>query len=183
MRIIAGELRGRRLRAPAGLATRPTSDRVREALFNILGASVIDARFLDLCAGSGAVGLEALSRGAESAVFVEHARRALALLEENIEHCGAGHAARIVPKDAISALRSFASRETQFDVVYVDPPYDGDLYEPILRLLGTRDLVAPDGTVVVERRSRERLLTEYGALSHYRDVTHGSSTLAFYHQG
>ena len=180
MRIISGELRGRRLKAPTGLATRPTSDRLREALFNILGAEAVGSRVLDLYAGSGAVGLEAVSRGAESVVFVEHSRRALALLEENVEHCGARDAVRIVPKDAVAALKALASQGLEFDIVYVDPPYDAGLYAPTLGLLGTGGLVAPDGVVVVERHTHQHLAPEYGDLRHYRDVTHGGSTLAFF---
>lgn len=180
MRIISGFLRGRRLRAPEGLATRPTSDRVREALFNIIAARVPGSRFLDVCAGSGAVGLEAISRGAERAVFVEQSRRALEQLEENIETCGVEEAARIVAKDALSALRALAASEQEFDIVYVDPPYDAELYRPILRVLGTSGLVSPDGVVVVERRSRNHLPDEAGELRHYRDMRYGDSTLAFY---
>jgi 16S rRNA (guanine966-N2)-methyltransferase len=180
MRIIAGELRGRRLRAPDGQATRPTSDRVRESLFNIIAARVPDARFLDLCAGSGAVGLEAISRGAASAVFVDQSRRALEQIEENIERCGVDDRVRILGRDALSALRTLAAAGDQFDLVYVDPPYDANLYKPILRLLGTVDLVAPDGLVAVELRSRDRLPDDAGALRHYRDVRYGDTTLAFY---
>lgn len=180
VRIISGEQRGRRLRAPEGLATRPTSDRVREALFNILSTRIQGANFLDVCAGSGAVGLEALSRGAERAVFVEQSRRALEYLESNIEACGFQDRSRIVPKDAVSALKALIARDEQFDVVYVDPPYEADLYAPILQLLGLSGLVAPEGIVVVERRSRDRLPAEAGVLRHYRDVRHGNSTLAFY---
>ena len=180
MRIIAGNLRGRRLRAPDGQATRPTSDRVRESLFNIVSAWIPGARFLDLCAGSGAVGLEAISRGAESVVFVEPARRALAQIEENIERCGVADRARIVGKDALSALRSLAVAGEQFDVVYVDPPYDAGIYKPVLMVLGTDDLVAPEGIVVVEARSRDRLPDEAGTLRRYREVRYGDTTLAFY---
>ena len=180
MRIISGHLRGRRLRAPEGLSTRPTSDRVREALFNILGADVQGARFLDVCAGSGAVGLEALSRGAESVVFIEQSRRALEQLESNIEHCGVGEAARIVAKDVLAALKALVGTETTFDIVYVDPPYDAGLYRPILKLLGVGGLVSPEGLVVVERRSRDHLPAEAGELRHYRDVKYGDSTLTFF---
>lgn len=180
VRIISGNFRGRRLRAPDGLSTRPTSDRVREALFNILGAQVAGARFLDLCAGSGAVGLEALSRGAESVVFVEQARRALAFIEENIEHCGVGDATTIVAKEATAALKVLAARDLKFDIVYVDPPYDAGIYKPILSMLNSRKLVEPDGVVIVEYRWRDRLPSEVGDLRRYRDVRHGEATLGFY---
>ncbi len=153
---------------------------MREALFNILGAEVPGARFLDVCAGSGAVGLEAISRGADSVVFIEQSRRALEQLESNIEHCGVGDVTRIVPKDALSALKSLVGGESKFDIVYVDPPYDAGLYRPIIRLLGVGDLVAHDGVVVVERRTRDQVPPEAGDLRHYRDVKYGDSTLTFF---
>lgn len=180
MRIIGGELGGRRLKAPSGVATRPTSDRLREALFNIIGVDVNDTTFLDLFAGSGAVGIEALSRGAERSVFVESSRRALEVLEENIHACGLEHRSRIVPKNALSALRLFEQEGARFDIVYVDPPYDADLYGRALLSLGRGDLVDPEGLVVTERRSSARLLPEYGKLRNYRDVRHGDSTLGFF---
>jgi 16S rRNA (guanine(966)-N(2))-methyltransferase RsmD len=183
VRIISGEFRGRRLRAPDGLATRPTSDRVRESLFNIVAARVPGSRFLDLFAGSGAVGLEAISRGADEAVFVEQSRRALEQIEQNIAHCGVEDRSRIVAKDAQAALKTLAAAGEEFDLVYVDPPYDADLYLPVLRALGRSGLVASDGLVVVEFRSRERLPDEAGDLRHYRDVRYGDTTLAFYEPG
>jgi 16S rRNA (guanine(966)-N(2))-methyltransferase RsmD len=180
MRIIAGEFRGRRLRAPEGLSTRPTSDKVRESLFNILGSAVVGARVLDLFAGSGAVGLEALSRGAESVVFVEASRKALALLDDNVEHCGVRNSVMLVQKDARSALRALATSGKCFDFVYVDPPYDAGQYVPVLRLLGSGDLLATGGVVVVESRTNDRLPDVAGVLRRYRDVRHGSTNLGFY---
>jgi 16S rRNA (guanine(966)-N(2))-methyltransferase RsmD len=180
VRIISGQLRGRRLRAPEGLGTRPTSDRVREALFNIISKHVPGARFLDLFAGSGAVGLEAISRGAEAAVFVDQSRRALEQIEDNVERCGVSDRARILGKDALAALKTLEAGGERFDVVYVDPPYDAGLYRPILRFLGTSGLVEEDGIVVVELRSRDRLPDEVGELRHYRDERYGDTTLAFY---
>jgi len=182
VRIISGELRGRKLRAPDGLATRPTSDRVREALFNIISARVPGASFLDLFAGSGAVGLEAISRGATKTVFVEQARRALEQLEENVERCRVADRARIVGRDALAALKLLAAADERFDVVYVDPPYDAGLYTPVLRFLGTSKLVDASGLVVVELRSRDRLPDDAGELRHYRDERYGDTTLAFYEQ-
>jgi 16S rRNA (guanine966-N2)-methyltransferase len=121
VRVIAGVYGGRRLRAPAGSATRPTSDRVREALFSILGARVEGARVLDLFAGSGALGLEALSRGAARATFVESAQPALAVLRANVEALGAD--AEIVRADASRWLRAAPSDARQYDLVFLDPPY------------------------------------------------------------
>src|SRR5688572_8681725 len=182
MRIIGGELGGRRLRAPAGLSTRPTSDRLREALFNILGVEVEGSRFLDLFAGSGAVGIEALSRGAELAVFVESSRRALEVLEDNLHACELVDRARIVPKNAVSALRLFETSGDRFEIAYVDPPYDAELYARVLYGLGRSAILVPDGIVVAERRSNAHLMPEYGMLRNYRDVRHGDSTLSFFRQ-
>jgi 16S rRNA (guanine966-N2)-methyltransferase len=123
MRIIAGRWRGRKIKAPGGTAVRPTTDRVREAWMSALGARVLDAKVLDVFAGSGALGLEALSRGAKSAVFVENARPSLQLLNENIAALGAAEASRVVKGDAISFLEGLDAGA--FDVVLADPPYSG----------------------------------------------------------
>jgi 16S rRNA (guanine966-N2)-methyltransferase len=123
MRIIAGHWRGRRIKAPAGRKVRPTTDRVREAWMSSLGASVVDARVLDLYAGSGALGLEALSRGARSAVFVELARASLKSLEANVDTLGARESSTLVKGDALVYLRGLD--EDAFDVALADPPYAG----------------------------------------------------------
>ncbi len=121
MRIVAGEFGGRRLVAPPGDATRPTSDRVREALFSVLGASVQDARVLDLYAGSGALGLESLSRGAASAVFVDRAPRAVAAIRANLEALGIE--ADVRRMEAPTAIRTASARGEAYDLVFLDPPY------------------------------------------------------------
>ncbi|WP_258361091.1 16S rRNA (guanine(966)-N(2))-methyltransferase RsmD [Moorella sulfitireducens (nom. illeg.)] len=153
VRIIAGQVRGLRLRTPGGLVTRPTSDRVREALFNILGARVIDSIFLDLFAGTGAVGLEALSRGAREAVFIEKNRRALSCLDANLAATGFKDKARIIAADARPALDVLRRRGAAFDLIYIDPPYRqgwGDIILPAVV-----PLVAPDGIVILETAASE----------------------------
>ena len=121
MRIVAGRFKGRRLVAPPGNATRPTSDRVREALFGVLGASVQDARVLDLFAGSGALGLEALSRGAAAAVFVDRSPRAIAAIRANVEALAVD--ADVRRMEARAALRAALARHEAYDLVFIDPPY------------------------------------------------------------
>lgn len=121
MRIVAGEFRGRRLVAPPGTATRPTSDRVREALFSVLGPAVRDARVLDLFAGSGALGLEALSRGAVSAVFVDRAAPAITAIRANLEALGVE--ADVRRMEACAALRTASAGGEAYDLVFLDPPY------------------------------------------------------------
>ncbi|WP_406678268.1 16S rRNA (guanine(966)-N(2))-methyltransferase RsmD [Moorella sp. ACPs] len=153
LRIIAGQARGRRLLTPKGRHTRPTSDRVREAMFNILGARVIDSLFLDLFAGSGAVGLEALSRGAREAVFVENNRQALACLNANLAATGFKDKAQIIAADARRALAELSGRDLAFDLIYIDPPYHegwGDIILPAVV-----PLLSPDGLAVLETATSE----------------------------
>ena len=158
MRIIAGKWRGRRLEAPAGRDVRPTADRVREALFSALGARVEGARVLDLFAGSGALGLEALSRGADSAIFVERAGPAIAILERNLAALGAADLGRIVRRDALAALGVLAAAKERFDLVFLDPPYATDLVEQAIGVLAASGLIAPCGSIAAEHQ-RDRALT------------------------
>ena len=155
MRVIAGRYGGRRLQAPRGAATRPTSDRVREALFSILGTRVLDARVLDLFAGSGALGLEALSRGARSATFVESAPAALAALRANLAALGAD--AEVVRSDAPRWLRAASDGARQYDLVFLDPPYPraAELGEPLSDSLPA--VLAPGALVVAESDRRTPL--------------------------
>lgn len=152
MRIVAGTARGRRLVAPTGREVRPTADRVREALFASLGARVVDARVLDLFAGSGALGLEALSRGAAAAVFVERSRRVLPVLERNIAGSGCAERARLIRGDYSRALALLAREAARFDLVLLDPPYDAGLAAPALAGLVERRLLAPGARIVLEHR-------------------------------
>jgi 16S rRNA (guanine966-N2)-methyltransferase len=154
-RVIAGRYGGRRLQAPPGAATRPTSDRVREALFSILGDRVEGARVLDLFAGSGALGLEALSRGAERATFVERAPGALAALRANVAALGPG--AEVVRADALRWLRTASAGARQYDLVFLDPPYRraAALGAELSRLLPA--VLAPGALVVSESDRRAPL--------------------------
>jgi 16S rRNA (guanine966-N2)-methyltransferase len=155
MRIVAGRHRGRRLRAPAGAETRPTADRVREALFSILG-SVEGMRVLDLYAGSGALGIEALSRGAGPVTFVESARPALAAIRANLAAIGAENA-EVAAADAVGWLRAAATRGAAYDLVFCDPPYDAAsrVAEPLGDLLPR--VAAPQALIVTESAKRNPL--------------------------
>src|SRR5947209_3515989 len=126
MRVIAGEYKGRRLKTLDGLNVRPTSDKLRETVFNIINQRVQGKRFLDLCAGSGAVGIEALSRGATEVTFVEQSRRAHQIISENLQTCGIRTGVHVVNRDALTALKYFASQSVSFDIVYFDPPYESE---------------------------------------------------------
>ena len=155
MRVIAGTYGGRRLQAPPGEATRPTSDRVREALFSILGDRVQGARVLDLFAGSGALGVEALSRGAASATFVDSAPAAIRALRANLEALGAE--AEVVRADALRWLRSAPAAARQYDLVFLDPPYRraGELGAPLSAALAP--VLAAGALVVAEADRRAPL--------------------------
>ena len=174
MRIVAGRHKGRRLRAPAGAGTRPTADRVREAVFSILGP-VEGLRVLDLYAGSGALGLEALSRGAGSATFVESGRPALAAIRANL--AAAGEDAEVVASDAIKWLRAEAGRKGAFDLVFCDPPYDAaaNVAQPLAELLPP--VAAPQALIVTESSKRNPLVLDL-PLSDER--TYGSTRIAIY---
>lgn len=178
IRIIAGELRGRRLKVPAGNDVRPTADRVREALFDILGDTVVGARVLDLFAGSGALGIEALSRGARGASFVERDRRALAALGENLERLGLGARSTVLRGDALARL-SGGSQGDGFDLVLADPPYE-DPIGPVLTALGRPGWLRQGARVVFERGAGASPLSRVGRLSLYRSARYGQSRLDFY---
>ncbi len=185
MRIIAGSLRSRTLQAPAGLATRPTSDRLRETLFNVLAARMEGAVFLDLYAGSGAVGIEALSRGAARVEFVERAPAALKVLRGNLERLGVTAGFQIHAAAVNAALRKLQAtpKPERYEVVFLDPPYDAaQEYAATLRLLGGSDagLLADGALVVAEHRRKQRLEDRYGSLARTRLLEQGDAALSFY---
>jgi 16S rRNA (guanine966-N2)-methyltransferase len=182
MRIIAGSFRSRTLEAPAGMATRPTSDRLRETLFNVLAPRIEGANFLDLYAGSGAVGLEALSRGAAYVDFVERAPAALAALRKNLERLALTAGFRIHAAGVGAALRKMKPGAA-CDIVFLDPPYDAaQEYAATLELLGgiAAALLVPDALVIAEHRKKERLEDRYGGLMRTRLLEQGDAALSFY---
>jgi 16S rRNA (guanine966-N2)-methyltransferase len=194
MRVIAGTYRSRRLQALRGLAMRPSSDRLRETLFNILGAAVEGGIFVDLFAGSGAVGIEALSRGARQVVFVEKHPAAAALLRGNLDSLGipvSGRpvgsegvfpgSAEILPLDAGAALERLELRGLRADLVFADPPYaDTEAYNCVLGLLGESELLAQGGCAVLEHDRRRVLPAVTGQLERARVVQQGDTSLSFY---
>ena len=153
MRIIAGEMRSRRLKAPEGMDTRPTADRVKEALFSILGSKVYGARALDLYGGSGALALEALSRGAESAVIVDVSPRACAVIQENVEALNCQGRAMLLRMKDTAALTALEKRGDAFDLIFLDPPYRMST-GPVCQAILQAGLLKPEGTLIIEH-SRE----------------------------
>ena len=182
MRVIGGTYGGRRLRSVDGLGVRPTSDRLRETLFNILSPRISDSKFLDICAGSGAVGIEALSRGASEATFIDKSRHACSAIEANLATLGIDHM-NILNRDAVSALKRLDENQRQFDVIFFDPPYASEIYKQVMEMLGSTGLVVNEGIVVVEHRAKAPPQEEYGEMRMYRHVKQGESALAFYARG
>ena len=172
MRVIAGEFRSRRLKSIPGLATRPTPDRLRETLFDILGSHVEGAVFLDVYAGTGAVGIEAISRGAVRAIFIERSKAAEKVLRENLASLGVEDRAVV----ALGATASLISRY-QAGIVFLDPPYDREAeYALVLHLLGEN----PPERVIAQHSVRFELGDSYGALRRTRVVKQGDNALSFY---
>jgi 16S rRNA (guanine(966)-N(2))-methyltransferase RsmD len=172
MRVIAGEFRSRKLKAVPGLATRPTPDRLRESLFSILMPRIEGVVFLDLYAGTGAVGIEAISRGAARAIFIEKSKLAVEILQENLEALGALGRAKVIRGGVTTYLGA-----QQADIVFADPPYElEEEYGAVLEILGTN----PPGLLILQHSSKVALAEEAGALRRGRVVRQGDNCLSFY---
>ena len=157
MRVISGTLKGKRLFSTKGLKLRPTSDRVRESIFDILQHEITGTRVLDLFAGTGALGIEALSRGGERAVFVEKSSASLNALKKNIALCGLETHTEILPKEVPSAIKALETRRECFNLIFLDPPYAKGLAYQTLEILGRSSIVAPGGLIVAEHAPTEPL--------------------------
>jgi 16S rRNA (guanine966-N2)-methyltransferase len=177
MRVITGSARGRRLREPDGMAIRPTTDMVKEALFNIIQYDVEGRRALDLFAGTGQLGIEALSRGAREVVFVDESRAAARLVRENLEHCG--FSAPVEQADAVGYLEACG----KFDLIFLDPPYDTGLLDAVLAKIPKVDILTEGGIIICESR-REKSLPDLPAP--YRrtlERSYGRVKLTVYQRG
>ncbi|MBD0325738.1 MAG: 16S rRNA (guanine(966)-N(2))-methyltransferase RsmD [Pyrinomonadaceae bacterium] len=186
MRIIAGQYRGRVLKSPPSLQIRPTSDRLRETLFNVLAPRIEGVRFLDLCSGSGAVGIEALSRGASHVTFVDKSRKMCGLIEANLDLCGVPEdETEVVLAEAAEFLRRAIARnggEARWEIAFFDPPYKID-YVPVLAAFGSGSILdAEDGLLVVEHHHKNEMKDEIGAIRRWRVLKQGDSCLSFYEQ-
>ena len=175
MRVITGSARGRRLKTPENYDIRPTTDNVKESLFNIIQFDIEGRRVLDLFAGTGQLGIECLSRGAAGAVFIDESAAAVKIVKENLKTCGLE--GTIFQTDAISFLRSST---TKFDIIFVDPPYDSNLYEEVLRTINLVDILSDGGIIICEAR-RDRQLPEMTApYTKRREYNYGKVKLCKY---
>ena len=182
MRVISGTARNRRLEAPKGLDTRPITDRIKESLFNIWQFRVEDSRFLDLFSGSGSVGIEAMSRGAQLTVMVDAGREAVSVIRKNIDSCRLKDVRHEVCKeDVFNAIRRLDGLGYRFDLIYADPPFtQPELYEPLMQALGSSSLLDENGSLAIRSEKDLELAEEYGNLVKYRDKTYGLSHMHFY---
>jgi len=179
LRVISGIARGRRIIPVPGDGTRPITDRVKESLFDILGADVIDARLLDLFAGTGAVGIEALSRGAAHVTFVDRSHKAVRTIHRNLEITGLSERAHVLQQDAFRYLEQ-ADATAQYEYIYVAPPQYQELWAKALRALNDRPLLTADGEIIVQIHPREWHAVETPNLSLLDERHYGSTALFFY---
>jgi 16S rRNA (guanine(966)-N(2))-methyltransferase RsmD len=181
MRVIAGFLGSRQLKGSPPPGLRPTSDRLRETLFNILGNTVEGSRFLDACAGMGGVGIEAISRGAQFVCFVEQSHKACGMIQDNLSSLGITQGARVMESELVRALDKLGREEQSFGIAFLDPPYeDAELYGRALAAFASSPALASGGVLVVEHSKREQLAESVGRLRRYRTLKQGDSIMSFY---
>jgi 16S rRNA (guanine966-N2)-methyltransferase len=183
VRVIAGAARGRRLLSPAGSRIRPTSDRVKEALFSIITAmigSFSGISVLDVFAGTGNLGIEAISRGAARAVFIDNHQDSVTLVKKNLHLTGFSDISRVLLKDAVTALKTLENSDGPFRLVFIDPPYHKELPEKVLQYLSTSNLLDEKPVIVAELSSKDTIIKEFGRLYEFDRRTYGDTALVFY---
>jgi 16S rRNA (guanine966-N2)-methyltransferase len=186
MRIIAGKFRSRQLKSAKGLDLRPTSDRLRETLFDILGDLVVGSRFIDAFAGTGAVGIEALSRGAQNVIFIEKHAATASLIKKNLAALEIRDQTRVLPIDVLHALQLLANGPSTcagnaLDILFLDPPYDHAAdYDRVLSFLGSATLLSEGGLVIAEHRRKFQLPEAVESLQRVRVLHQGDAALSFY---
>lgn len=181
MRVIAGKFRSRQLKGPGGMRMRPTSDRLRETLFNVLGPTVKDSYFFDLYAGTGAIGIEAISRGAREVIFVESHAKSARLIRENLAALSVMGGAEVLDVPMERALEKLATRRLLADFIFLDPPYnEPDEYMETLEFLDASHLVAPEGIVIAEHDRKLELPEFFTRLERTRLLEQGDAALSFY---
>jgi 16S rRNA (guanine966-N2)-methyltransferase len=181
MRVIGGTYRSRILKSLKGLALRPTSDRLRETLFNVLGSGISESRFLDVFAGTGAVGIEALSRGATQATFIENHAPSAALIRKNLAALKIMTGASVICADAVKGSATLQSSARQYDYIFIDPPYAAVAdYARVMKLVAASNILAPGGIVIVEHRKTFNIAESFAALKRVRLLRQGDAALSFY---
>ncbi len=180
MRIVAGEYSSRRIEAPKGIQTRPTLDKVREAVFSSLGGSFEGGTFLDLYAGSGANGLEALSRGFDEAVFVDMSRDAVNVIRRNVASLGCTERCRVLPMKAMKALSVLKEEGRQFDLIYMDPPYARQTNAEVMNYINEHQLLKKGGRAVIESAKEDQFAENYGSICFEKDKVYGIVRITYF---
>jgi 16S rRNA (guanine(966)-N(2))-methyltransferase RsmD len=180
LRVISGSAKRRKLKTPRGLAVRPTSDRVKEALFNILGSTVLQCRFMDLFAGTGNIGIEPISRGAAGSTFVENNKNNIHIIKENLHITGLEDRVRLICRNIADALLVLGKEGQKFDIIFLDPPYHEDYEIKTLAGIALYRLLEPGGRVVVESCGKRQLPRIIEGLEIVRQEKYGDTLLSFY---
>lgn len=180
MRIITGDFKGRRLEMPVGNDIRPTTEKVKEALFSMIAGNLYDATCVDLFSGTGNLGLEALSRGASLCYFGDNSRASIELTRRNIAMCKAEEWSRVIPGDYEKVLAKLAQKKEKIDVFFLDPPYKEGLYESCFELIAEHELLAEEGIIVAEHKAYDEFPDELCGFVKLRDRTYGSIGITIY---
>lgn len=180
VRVIAGTFKGRNLKIPSNWPGRPTADRIKEALFNILTPAIAGSKFLDLFAGSGNVGIEALSRGAVSVYFVEKDSRMVDAIYMNLGRLQVYNGIQVIKGDVLETLKSLCKKGESFDIIFLDPPYRKCMESPVVEIIGEYNLLKYDGILIAESDKREVLPPGFKNLTLIRQKKYGDTLLTFY---
>ncbi|MEZ2656578.1 16S rRNA (guanine(966)-N(2))-methyltransferase RsmD [Aneurinibacillus aneurinilyticus] len=180
MRVVAGSKKGHPLQAVPGKGTRPTVDKVKESIFNMIGPYFDGGLVLDLYAGTGGLGIEALSRGAEKCIFVDANRKAIGIVQQNLSSTEMNEKAEVYRNDANRALNALKKRELMFNIVFLDPPYAEQKIESQIAIMVDHGLLAPNAMIVAEHDVKDELCNQIGSVDKIREVTYGQTMITVY---
>lgn len=180
MRVIAGKARGHKLDTLKGNATRPTMDKVKGAIFSMIAPDICDSCVLDLFAGSGALGIEALSRGAQSAIFVDKSRDSVGIIKKNLEHTKLYESSTVMNCDAMEAVMRLKDRKLKFDIIFIDPPYNKKIVQKALIFLESNGILKDNGIIIVEHSKDDNLPEEVGRFKKFKFKQYGITIISFY---
>ena len=182
MRIIAGDFKGRKIEMPVGYDIRPTTEKVKEAMFSIIGSVIYDAVAVDLFSGTGNLGLEALSRGAEKCYFCDNNRSSIELIKRNIANCRAEEWSVLIPGDYEKCLMRISEKGEKVDIFIIDPPYKKGLYDRCFELIDELDLLAEGGLIIAEHKREDEFPDEMSGFTKLKDRHYGTITLSVYEE-
>lgn len=182
LRVIAGSAKGHKLKTINGTATRPTTDRVKESVFNIISGFIAGARVLDLYSGTGSLGIEALSRGADFSIFIDKSRECILTIRENLFNTKLSEKSSIMPMDVFVALNKLFKENRKFDIIFLDPPYNKNLVVETLKCLAESDIIEQGGMIIAEHDFKDEVPQEVGGLKRFRHQKYGDTIVSFYNK-